>query len=88
MSEITIIDDPVTNPDTEPSAYPLMKVRVSVNPIFIRIPYSGCGANSATVSTPILPTAPTAMRTAVSATGLEDVVLITPGARMDYPASL
>jgi hypothetical protein len=38
MSEIMIIEAPVTNPAIGPNTNPLTKVSVSVNPILIKMP--------------------------------------------------
>ena len=84
ISDITIIETPVTNPATGPRVNPLTKVRVSVKPTAINQPYSSGGMNIVKFPILILATAPTAIRAAVSAIRLEQVILIS---RLDYPAN-
>jgi hypothetical protein len=60
-SDNNIIEKPVMKPATGPNTKPLTKLRVSLNPTFIAIPYTGSGDTIATSSIPIRTTAPIAI---------------------------
>ena len=66
-SEITVINEPVRKPIAGPYTKPLMKVKVSVKPTFIRMPKSGPAEAIANSSNPIRTTAPIAINVEASA---------------------